>query len=316
MEHNIIENKLLYNPEYITNGKPLTADIFLTNFCNNKCPYCTYARYDERRGKGEFLSFEDFVKYAKRLLDLGVKGFILTGGGEPTINPDFDKITKWLEDNGVKYGINTNFNKLKYIKPAYLKVSLDAWDNDSYKAKRGVSKYDTAIENIKAYRKWQKENGVKTTLGIQVLVETMDDINKFYEANKALDVDYIVFRPVESKQGQYYENHSYAEFVERLEELAKQDERITVNFKWYRLGIGFDKCYAQAAQIAMDWRGNIMYCCHKPYDKVCHVMDDNVLEKKAEHKTNMSMCDMPCRLTGANIFLKKIQDGCKDSEFI
>lgn len=316
MEHNIIENKLLYNPEYITNGKPLTADIFLTNFCNNKCPYCTYARYDERRGAGEFLSFEDFVKYAERLLALGVKGFILTGGGEPTINPDFDRITEWMESKGIKYGINTNFNKLRYFSPAYLKVSLDAWDNDSYKTKRGVAKYDKAIENIKAYRKWQRENGNKTTLGIQVLVETMDDIDKFYEANKDLDVDYIVFRPVESTQGKYYKDHEHKHFVERLEELSKQDSRVNVNFKWYRLGVGFDKCYAQSAQIAMDWKGNIIYCCHKPYDKVGHVMDEDILAKKAAHKTNMKMCDIPCRLTGANIFLQKIYKGCKDSEFI
>lgn len=316
MEHNIIENKLVYNPEYITNGRPLTADIFLTNYCNNRCPYCTYARYGGRRVKGSFMPYEDFVKYAERLLELGVKGFILTGGGEPSINPDFERITKWLEDHNVKYGINTNFNKLRKFKPAYLKVSFDAWDDESYSRKRGVKKYDAVRENIKAYREWQKKEGHTTSLGIQALVQSMEDIDKFYEANKDLDVDYIVFRPVESKQGEYYKEHSAAEFIKRLEELQKEDERVTVNFKWYRLDVMFSKCYAQAAQIAINQNGEVMYCCHKPYEVVGHILDDDILQKKAEYKTNMKMCDIPCRLTGANLFTEKIQRGCKDSEFI
>ena len=58
---------------------------------------------------------------------MGVQGFILTGGGEPTINPDFEKIAGWLTENDFQWGINTNFNKLVKVKPNYLKVSLDAY---------------------------------------------------------------------------------------------------------------------------------------------------------------------------------------------
>ena len=30
--------------------RPITADIFLTNYCNNRCPYCTYRRWDLEGG--------------------------------------------------------------------------------------------------------------------------------------------------------------------------------------------------------------------------------------------------------------------------
>ena len=89
----INQNKLLSHANF--DGKPITADIFLTNFCNNKCPYCTYGRWELiSNEKKKYITFEEFEKYGNRLLELGVKGFVLSGGGEPTINPDFDKITK------------------------------------------------------------------------------------------------------------------------------------------------------------------------------------------------------------------------------
>ena len=77
--------------------KPITADIFLTDYCNEKCAYCRYAHKT-----GKYMKFEDFVKYSERLIELGVQSFILTGGGEPTINPDFNKITDYLEEKGME----------------------------------------------------------------------------------------------------------------------------------------------------------------------------------------------------------------------
>lgn len=88
---------------------------------------------------------------------MGVQGFILTGGGEPTINPDFEKIAGWLTENNFRWGMNTNFNKLVKVKPNYLKVSLDAYNNESYEQLRGVAAYEKVRENIKAYAAWKKK---------------------------------------------------------------------------------------------------------------------------------------------------------------
>lgn len=203
---NITGNKMLAYMDRILDEKmqkPITADIFLTNYCNNKCPYCTYRRW-ELDEDAHSMKYEDFVRYAEQLVfHMGVKGIILTGGGEPTICKDFDLITKWLEDREIQYGVNTNFNNLKYIKPAYLKVSLDGWDEDSYEKCRGVRKYEQVRENIKKYAEWKIKESQQTRLGIQRVVQDKGDIFNFYEANKDLPVDYISFRPVESTGGQY-----------------------------------------------------------------------------------------------------------------
>ena len=147
------------------------------------------------------MRYEEFVEYAERLLELGVEGFILTGGGEPTLCKDFKKIADWLEAHSIHYGINTNFNEVQYVKPDYLKVSLDGWDEDSYEKSRGVRAYEKVRNNIQAYADWKRRESPETTLGIQRVVKWPNDVYAFYTANCDLDVDYIVFRPIESTGG-------------------------------------------------------------------------------------------------------------------
>lgn len=317
----INDSKILgYMDRILFDNKPITADIFLTNYCNNNCPYCTYKRWQLPKDSKSVL-FDDFVTYANRLKELGVLGFILTGGGEPTVAEDFDAIANYLEETKIPYGINTNFNLLKFIKPNYLKVSLDAWDEDSYEHKRGCRRYNQVRDNIKEYAVWKKTNNVKTSLGIQLLACSSDEVYNFYNANKDLDVDYIVIRPVESTDGEYYAKDFQNEnrvnsIISAIESLKKFDKRIVLNYKWTMLHERFDSCLANWSQIAVNEYGEVMYCCHKPYEIVGHIMEKDILEKKAKFKTIMGMCDIPCRLTGPNCAVSNISNNVSDYPFI
>lgn len=316
---NISANKLLFNLDRLAGDKrPITADIFLNNYCNNACPYCTYRRWEHEEG-ARYMSFDDFETYAERLIELGVKGMILTGGGEPTINPDFGKICLWLEEKGIPYGVNTNFNVFKAIRPQYLKVSLDGYDEDSYERIRGVRMYGKVVENIKRYAEWKKEAGVSTALGIQHVALSVDELIRFYEANEGLDVDYMVFRPIESTGGEFYEDDSkekVREIIKAIESLREIDSRVVLNFKFNLLGVSTEACHANWAQIALNEKGEVIYCCHKPYEVVGHVMDSNILVKKAGYETNMKMCDVPCRMTDANLLVRKLEAGTSNPFFI
>lgn len=311
--YGIVGNKMFAHMDRVLHKeaqKPITADVFLTNYCNNKCPYCTYRRW-ELDEDAYSMKYEDFVRYAEQLVfHMGVKGIILTGGGEPTICKDFDLITKWLEDRKIPYGVNTNFNVLKYIKPRYLKVSLDAWDEDSYEERRGVRRYEQVRENIQKYAEWKRKESPRTTLGIQRVVAWPDDVYQFYKANCDLDVDYIVFRPIESTRGAEYLNEyaadHIAEAIYSVKELAKKDSRVQLNFKWNLIGEQERTCTAQWAQIAVNERGQVMYCCHKPYQIVGHVLDPDIISKKEMACTDMKMCDIPCRMTAPNKLVSEI----------
>ena len=316
---NITPNKLFAYPDRIAGDfRPITADVFLTNFCNNRCSWCTYNRW-EHDPESVGMSFDDFKRYADKLVSIGVQGIILTGGGEPTINKDFEKIVAYLDACGIHYGINSNFNRLRYCKPDYLKISLDGYDEDSYEKVRKVRAYGRVLENIRSYLIWKKENSPKTNVGIQMVVTDPDNIQKFYDANASLDVDYIVFRPIESTNGRYYTDKELAaakRAVEVIQWLAMKDSRVVLNYKWDHLSTRFEKCSAHWAQIALDEKGNVMYCCHKPYEIIGHILDDDILMKYAEAKTNMSMCDVPCRMTAPNMVFDAFQTPVKNAQFI
>ena len=316
----ITGDKMLSHLERVTGDHaPITADIFLTNYCNNRCPYCTYRRWN-LEGGAYAMTLQEFQRYAVRLLRLGVKGFILTGGGEPTVCPDFLQIARWLESGGVRYGVNSNFNTLHFISPDYLKVSLDGWDEDSYEASRGVRAYQQTRQNIQAYAAWKKENSPITSLGIQMVASSVEAVHRFYEANRDLDVDYIVFRPKESTGGKDYGTPEAmaeaSEIIQAVQAIALDDLRVTLNFKWELLGKTFGRCSASWAQIAVNERGQVMYCCHKPYQIVGHVLDPDILEKKEAAGTDMATCDVPCRMTAPNIFMDQVTAERANSCFI
>lgn len=315
----ISSDKMFCHIDRLVNHKPITADVFLTNFCNNKCPYCTYGRWELNKNN-RYMRYEDFVRYGNRLRELGVKGIILTGGGEPTLDPDFSRITNWLEGNNFRYGINTNFNRLIFFKPDYIKISLDGYDEESYYRRRGVRKYLSVLQNINEYSQWRDKYSPKTKIVIQCVAECAGDIISFYGKNKVLNVDNIVFRPVESTGGDYYHSEEKMRAVDEMKavmrELIKGDERVLMNFKWQMLDWAEKECTAQWAQIAINEAGDVMYCCHKPYELVGNIMDVDILDKKARAVTNMSMCDIPCRMTAPNNFVAKTQKIENDSAFI
>lgn len=314
----ISNNKLIYNVENIMSRKPITADIFLNSACNNKCPYCTYARYKQR--SSSYMTFKDFERNITILLENGVKGVILTGGGEPTISPDFDKITEYLEKNSIPYGINTNFNLFRAIKPNYLKISLDGYDRESYLKARGVDKYNVVIRNIEEYLMYKHGTKAKTSIGLQTVATKLQDVARFYEAHKGLNVDYFNIRPMESTCGEYYKSEQNSEertkIIKYLEMLRAADKRVCINYKWYEVDTQFDKCYANFSQIAINENSEVMYCCHKPYEIIGKLTDSNIWEKREKFQTNMQMCDVPCRLTAPNNFIQSLQDAPSDAAFI
>ena len=316
MADNISSDKLMYHLEHVVNKLPITCNWFLNDVCNNKCTYCNFARHMGREGHN--ISYDDFVRYADRLKELGVKGIILEGGGEPTICPDFERMTQYLDSIGMPYIILTNFNEYREVKPEVLRVSLDAWDEESYKAKRGVSRYYKVRENITRFAEWKSVNSPSTEIGIQLVTCDTSEILPFYEANKDLPVDYITIKPYESTNCSFYEDKQkdIDEQNRIIKELADKDSRILYNYKWRDLNHKFAECYAHANQIALNWNGEVMCCCHRPYDIIGHVMDEDILDKNRQTRFDMSKCDVPCRLTGPNSFLERLQQGCKNQNFI
>lgn len=273
--------------------RPITADIFLTEYCNNSCEYC---RYKNIRS-GKFMSFDEFKNIAVRLLKLGVRGFILTGGGEPTINPHFERICAWMDRRGMNYGVNTNMNVLRLVRPNFLKVSIDSGDKDEYKRIRGVDTLDKVLGNLREYVEWKRKNKVRTVIGVQCVALSEMQAKSFYDAVRGIGVDYIQFRPKEAVDGDV----DYSDVLRWLDSV--EDERIAKSFKFDMMDYRPRTCSGNWSVITVDANGNVPYCCHRPNEIIGSVFDHDILSRLSEYKPDMDRCERPCRLSGANMFM-------------
>ena len=82
----------------------IAMEVDLSLACNHKCPECTFGDYLQK----VFLPDEVFEKILKSLPEIGVKGIILTGGGEPCVHKRLGEFVRRCHEAGVKTTLTTN----------------------------------------------------------------------------------------------------------------------------------------------------------------------------------------------------------------
>ncbi len=93
--------------ERIQNNKspsPVMAHISPINACNLTCSFCCFAN----REMTDRLPLERIKRALDSFKKIGVTGIEYTGGGEPTLHPDFEEIVRYTHKLGFKIGICTN----------------------------------------------------------------------------------------------------------------------------------------------------------------------------------------------------------------
>lgn len=131
--------KFLWDINQITNPQPKFIEVDLTNYCNKNCTWCVSEEI--RKQKPLNMSFD----LAMDIIDEAIThqwGIVFTGGGEPTLHPDFQKICQVVIDlvnNGLlpQMGLITNGGKdwknvewyLEHTTdpPAWVRVSVNYW---------------------------------------------------------------------------------------------------------------------------------------------------------------------------------------------
>jgi MoaA/NifB/PqqE/SkfB family radical SAM enzyme len=177
--------KVLAHPDKILDLKigrrpaPINVEWDLSNRCSLGCEWCHFA-YTHTRGpltgkRSKPLEFKPggdlaqtyMVKDGLEQLKMyGVKSVTWSGGGEPTLHPDFDEIIRSCR---LDQGIYTHGGHIDKSRAALLKnkmtwvyVSLDAANRENYKEQKGVDYFDRAIVGIKRL----VESEGKATIGV------------------------------------------------------------------------------------------------------------------------------------------------------
>lgn len=80
--------------------------------CNLNCSYCSVSK----RSRFFRISMDVIKEYIHKLKSRGLQAVILTGGGEPTLYPEFNELVEWLHDEqNLSVALITNGTNIKDV---------------------------------------------------------------------------------------------------------------------------------------------------------------------------------------------------------
>lgn len=156
---------------------PVHVRIKPTNVCNHNCSYCAYKNPSLQLGQDmvmrDHIPKDKMIEIINDLKDMKVEAVTFSGGGEPLCYPFIKETLEKLFKAKIKVGMLTNGSLLKgevakllSKKATWVRVSMDGWDNESYKRFRGVPDYNNIINNLKRF----KDNGGTCVLGVSLII--------------------------------------------------------------------------------------------------------------------------------------------------
>jgi len=189
-------------------GRPYMAHISPAGLCDLACTNCP-TRDKTIRGR-QLLSYDTFRKFIDEAGDT-LLYVILWSWGEPTLNPDLPKMTRYAKEKGILTVSSTNLNRLT---PAYARdlatsgmdaliIAADGATAESYLKYRKGGDFERLKDNIRLLVKAKKEAGVETPLLNLRMVVSKDNehqVEDFREMGRSLGVDMISFKAFSTRQ--------------------------------------------------------------------------------------------------------------------
>lgn len=304
---------------------PVHVRIKPTNVCNHNCRYCSYIVDKLQLGKDmktrDQIPKEKMVEILDDIIEMGVKSVTFSGGGEPFCYPYLLDAVKRLSKSPVKFSILTNGSRLQgelaeifAHKGAWLRISIDGWDQDSYARYRGVNKdeFNKVMNNIKNFKKLRG----KCYLGISLVVDKDNYLHMydFIKRIKDIGVDSVKVSPCVVSDDSIENNRYHQPILDRVKKQIKKATERLVNEKfeifdtYHEIEDGFKKKYKWCPYLQINpvigADLNIYPCHDKAYNldegligstKDCRFKEFWFLNKSKFFKINPSMhCNHHC----------------------
>jgi len=280
---------------------PICTEIVPSIRCNLNCPSCTYRQNGSKELAKKaieegivngLMSEEVFDSVVSGLKSLDVKSAIITGGGEPSVNPKYIQFMKKLENSGISFALYSNATrtgrdayKILGLNPEFIRLSLNSGDSTTHSLMYGAyNLFRVVVENIiKVGKAKQAIRGCKTTLGLGFIMGPrnsaswqLESIKKTLERitnETGCGVDYAAFRP----EVQYFrkdpktgrngicKEHANAELFRalpaRIEEAIKEPiEKLGIDVLIAKDGFDYlSQPYKDGPNIAAPWSVSINY---------------------------------------------------------
>lgn len=335
-------HKLIYHPDVVArwlkgeNIYPIEIEISPSGACNHRCVFCAvdYIGYQPN-----FLNKDIILRDVTQMSQKGLKSVICSGEGEPLLNKDMPDIANGIRACGVDVAMSTNgvlFTKEKAndcLKAfTWVRFSVASMEEQSYgKIQRGkAGDLEKVKTNLTDIVKVKKNQGLKTTLGVQCLL-LPDNANQLPDMAKELrtiGVDYLTVKPY--SQHLHSENTFQIDYNQMMELEQEVKEYSTEGFSIYFRANAMKKvhhekcyqhCYGLPFMTHIDAKGNVWPCvAHIGTQEFCY---GNIYEQTFEEiwegekrqevirKLNLldinKVCREACRLDEINKYLAELK---------
>lgn len=325
-----------------TKQPPVNVEIDLSNRCNDGCKWCHFA-HTHTRGPlahkrsvttGDLMDTELALAIIYQLHQYGVRSLVWSGGGEPTLHPDFDRIVSACK---LPMGMYTNGTlitphraELLKARLAWVYVSLDAATGDEYAAAKGVTpnQFDRAVQGI---RELVRAPG-QATVGIGFLLNAGNwrNANTMQALGQELGADYIQFRPTilykPNAPGEIEGSTDWIPDALYTLENMHAEPGIEVDLNRFRMlrewaGHGYNTCWWSGLQTVITPDGRAWACLNKRgYEgAVLGDLNDDTFEaiwQRAPIQAVNGSCRVMCRGHIPNTELSAMREPRAHGEFI
>jgi sulfatase maturation enzyme AslB (radical SAM superfamily) len=254
---------------------PASADIDLTNICDQDCYYCNSA--DFRKEHPTQKIFEDYISLLDKLAtwrqykpdSYGTLHTItFTGGGEPTLFKGYERVIEHAIDLGFLTSLTTNASRIdklvanvdhdKIRKMSWIGVDIDAGSESLYELiRKSKSKgmFTRVMKNVKMLTDIKANVDIKILLGEHNTTDTaLEDI---FIMARDLNVRQIYFRPVLSNGVSF----PIRDYVNKLEELGNKYQVKTMFNTRKDVPRIYNRCHQMMQFPMFSVDGKIYICC-------------------------------------------------------
>lgn len=193
---------------------PVTVEWDVTNVCSLGCQSCHFAHTHEAgpwaqiaerpetyTSTGRFANQRLVLRALGEMSSAGVQAVVWSGGGEPTLHPEFAQIVGFAHGYGLQQGLYTHGGHITDAMASSLSgklmwavVSLDAVDADTYAAEKRVAplRFTHACDGVRRLA------AAGVTVGVSFLLHGGNWLRlaDMVALSRSLGASYTTFRPM------------------------------------------------------------------------------------------------------------------------
>ncbi|MBU1270523.1 MAG: radical SAM protein [Nanoarchaeota archaeon] len=261
---------------------PEVVEIFPTNYCNFACPHC---RFQEEHGdESQHLDINTLERLLIELSERDVHAIELSGGGEPLVHPDVNRMFEKFAEHEFRVGMITNGYGFLDNTPLvdrvvqcsdWIRISVDGFSDETYKRVHG--KRDISYGALRdAISELVTKAGETPKIGLKILVSKLNYEDAYLAVNEAREfgVDYLQFKflgfPRHLVLGEHETEIVTGEIREQIAGVSGQELVAELVPAYKGETKHTQKCLMTFLHPVVDWDGEIYVCAFFEHRKKKH----------------------------------------------